>query len=158
MRARVLAFVQDLRSRGIDVSVAESLDALAAVATAGIERPVLREALAATLVKDERDRDAFDVLFDEAFPLVGPPRRAGPAEAATRRRNAGEPGGHGRGDGEGQGRRAPAADPRDARPDRRAPRGRGVRGAGERRPGVPPLRARERRCWRCPSTTSAAAT
>src|SRR5262245_46226218 len=72
------------------------MDALVAVAVAGLDRETLREALAATLVKDEHDRAAFDRLFDIAFPLGGTP-------AAPRRRRqgapqAGEPGtGRGRG-------------------------------------------------------------
>src|SRR5207302_1214265 len=72
MRARILDFVQTLRVRGgVEVSVAESLDALVAVAAVGVEREAMREALAAALVKHEADRPAFDRLFDEAFPLVG---------------------------------------------------------------------------------------
>src|SRR5439155_147319 len=72
MRARILDFVQTLRARGgVDVSVAESLDALVAVAAVGVEREAMREALAAALVKHEADRPAFDRLFDEAFPLAG---------------------------------------------------------------------------------------
>jgi uncharacterized protein with von Willebrand factor type A (vWA) domain len=71
MRARILAFVQALRERGVEVSVAEALDAVAAVAAAGVEREVLREALAACVVKDEADRPGFDALFDEMFPAVG---------------------------------------------------------------------------------------
>lgn len=74
MRERLLTFVHALRSRDVRISVAESLDALAAVAVAGVDRGVLREALAATLVKDERDRPAFDPLFDAHFPLAGPAR------------------------------------------------------------------------------------
>src|SRR5437667_260265 len=81
MRARILDFVQTLRARGgVDVSVAESLDALVAVAAVGVEREAMREALAAALVKHEADRPAFDRLFDEAFPL------AGGAEEGRRRR------------------------------------------------------------------------
>jgi len=71
VRGRLLAFVQALRTDGIAVSVAESMDAVAAVAAAGVERETMREALAAALVKDERDRPAFDRLFDRAFPLGG---------------------------------------------------------------------------------------
>src|SRR5437016_10744359 len=72
MRARILDFVQTLRARGgVEVSVAESLDALVAVAAVGVEREAMREALAAALVKHEADRPVFDQLFDEAFPLVG---------------------------------------------------------------------------------------
>lgn len=102
MRARVVDFVQELRRHGVPVSVAESIDALAAVGVAGIEREVLREALAATLVKDERDRPTFDPLFDVAFPLIG-------ADAASRRTKrarqpTGSPGGAGRGSGEDEGR------------------------------------------------------
>src|SRR5437667_265349 len=72
MRARILDFVQTLRAQGgVEVSVAESLDALVAVAAVGVEREPMREALAAALVKHEADRPAFDRLFDQAFPLVG---------------------------------------------------------------------------------------
>ena len=104
MRARILDFVQTLRARGgVDVSVAESLDALVAVAAVGVEREALREALAAALVKHEDDRPAFDRLFDEAFPLVG-----GEEEGRQRRRARGAgggavPTGAGRGTGDGAG-------------------------------------------------------
>lgn len=89
MQARILAFVAALRERGIDVSIAETLDAVAGVAAAGVEREVLRETLAATLVKDEGDRPAFDALFEKAFPLGGADAPAG----RRRRRRGGEPGG-----------------------------------------------------------------
>ncbi len=104
MRARVVDFVQELRSHGLPVSVAESIDALAAVAVAGVEREVLREALAATLVKDERDRPTFDPLFDVAFPLVGA-EEAGRRRTRARRRT-GMPAADGRGAGDGEGRPA----------------------------------------------------
>jgi len=89
MRARILGLVQALRARGVEVSVAETLDAVSAVAAAGVEREVLREALAACLVKHEGDRPPFDALFDEMFPLVG----AGEAEGRRRRRAPGGGGG-----------------------------------------------------------------
>src|SRR5437773_2435484 len=101
MRARILDFVQTLRVRGgVEVSVAESLDALVAVAAVGVEREAMREALAAALVKHEADRPAFDRLFDEAFPLAG-----GAEEGRRRRRGRGAgggtvPAGTGRGAGE----------------------------------------------------------
>src|SRR5213592_1011461 len=105
MRARILDFVQTLRARGgVEVSVAESLDALVAVAAVGVEREPMREALAAALVKHETDRPAFDRLFDQAFPLVG-----GAEEGRRRRRGAGGgavPTGAGRGVGEGSRARA----------------------------------------------------
>src|SRR5207244_9823319 len=84
MRSRILAFVQALRAEGIDVSLAETMDAARAVAAAGVEREVLRESLAACLVKDEGDRPVFDRLFDASFPLVG-----GEREAGRRRKRAG---------------------------------------------------------------------
>src|SRR6059036_1769752 len=101
MRARILDFVQTLRARGgVEVAVAESLDALVAVAAVGVEREAMREALAAALVKHEADRPAFDRLFDEAFPLAG-----GAEEGRRRRRGRGAgggtvPAGTGRGAGE----------------------------------------------------------
>ncbi|HWP67313.1 MAG TPA: VWA domain-containing protein, partial [Candidatus Limnocylindria bacterium] len=64
MRARLHGFVGALRAADVPVSVAEALDAMAAVAVAGVEREPLREALAATLVKDEQDRGVFDQLFE----------------------------------------------------------------------------------------------
>src|SRR3989442_2608714 len=82
MRSRILVFVQALRADGVDLSVAETMDAVRAVAAAGVEREVLRESLAACLVKDEADRPTFDRLFDAAFPLVGVERRAGARRAA----------------------------------------------------------------------------
>jgi uncharacterized protein with von Willebrand factor type A (vWA) domain len=106
MRARILEFVDTLRSHAFAISVAETMDALEAVGAAGVERPVLREALAATLVKDERDRAAFDRLFGEAFPLG---ERARPA--AARRRRRAEGGGRG-----GAGGRTGGGFPRDRRP------------------------------------------
>ncbi len=44
MRERIHTFVQALRGRGVEVSLAEGLDAMRAVAAAGVEREVLREA------------------------------------------------------------------------------------------------------------------
>lgn len=130
MRRRLLAFAQTLRAQGIELSVAETMDALAAVAAAGVARETLREALAATLVKDERDRAAFDRLFDAAFPLGGrhdEPRR--------RRRAAvpggAEPGGRGQGGeaaGGGGRRRDDEAESRGERPAQ-------VERAGPREPG-----------------------
>ena len=89
MRERIHVFVQALRARGMEISVAEALDAMRAVAAAGVEREVLREALAACLVKDESDRPTFDPLFDELFPAVG----AAGEEGRRRRRTKGPGGG-----------------------------------------------------------------
>src|SRR5438034_1308114 len=117
MRARILDFVQTLRARaGVEVSVAESLDALVAVAAVGVEREPMREALAAALVKHEADRPAFDRLFDEAFPLVG-----GAEEGRRRRRARGAGGGRvptGAGRGAGDGGRSRLRDEREERRER----------------------------------------
>src|SRR5713226_6260544 len=67
MRERLLQFINQLREAGIRVSVAESLDAANAVATAGLARTPFREALSATLIKDESDRPAFERLFDSFY-------------------------------------------------------------------------------------------
>ena len=56
-----------MRAAGIPASVAEALDATHAVATVGLDRSVFREALAATLVKDEAARPIFDDIFDLFF-------------------------------------------------------------------------------------------
>src|SRR5213078_2255051 len=122
MRARILDFVQTLRARGgVEVSVAESLDALVAVAAVGVEREPMREALAAALVKHEADRPAFDRLFDQAFPLVGGD------EEGRRRRARGAGGGAvptGAGRGAGDGGRARLRDEREERGESRAARAR----------------------------------
>lgn len=67
MREALLGFITHLREAGVRISVAESLDAASAVAAAGLERVRMREALAATLVKDEADRPAFDREFELYF-------------------------------------------------------------------------------------------
>jgi hypothetical protein len=67
MREAILGFIGRLREAGVRISVAESLDAAQAVAASGLERTRMREALAATLVKDEADRPTFDREFDLYF-------------------------------------------------------------------------------------------
>jgi uncharacterized protein len=79
MREALLGFIVRLREAGVRISVAESIDAAQAVAAAGMERVRMREALAATLVKDEADRPIFDREFESYF---GAPRR--PASAPKR--------------------------------------------------------------------------
>jgi len=135
MRARILGFVQALREDGLAVSVAEALDAVAAVAAGGVDRPVLREALAATLVKDEADRPAFDARFEAMFPALGAPD----APARKKRGGHGVPSGEGpgaRGRGGAGGRGTPPR--RDEPPSAAAP----VRAARDARE---PTAARERR-------------
>src|SRR5262245_13279135 len=129
MRARILEFVQALREDGVEVSVAETLDAVAAVAAAGVEREVLREALAAALVKDEGDRPRFDRLFDAMFPLGGamgeePGRK-------RRRRTGGGAAGDGAGSGTGEGRGGRREEARGEPVPARAPDGDAPARAGE---------------------------
>jgi len=69
MREQLVGFFDALRQAGLQPSVSETLDASAALVHAGIERPVLREALAATLIKDHADRTIFDDVFDRYFAL-----------------------------------------------------------------------------------------
>ncbi len=68
MDERILEFIGDLRRAEMRISPSEALDALAAAATVGLEdRETFKTALAATLVKEARDRETFDRLFDLYF-------------------------------------------------------------------------------------------
>ncbi|MCO5969692.1 vWA domain-containing protein [Actinoallomurus soli] len=75
---RHLGFVAALREAGLPVSLAEGLDAVHALAAIDLaERESLRAAYAATLVKRQASREAFDTLFDLWFPPVtGSPEEA----------------------------------------------------------------------------------
>ncbi|GAA1890411.1 VWA domain-containing protein [Lapillicoccus jejuensis] len=77
MEAALHRFVRFLRLRGVRVSVAEGVDALRAAAQPGVlaDRETLRAALAVSLVKDRRDLEVFDEVFDRFFALsaVVPP-------------------------------------------------------------------------------------
>lgn len=76
---RQVAFLGALRTAGLPVSLAESLDAARAVATVGYgDREYLRAALAATCLKRAVHRAAFDALFDLYFP----PATGEPAEGS----------------------------------------------------------------------------
>ena len=71
-------FVRLLRLRGVRVSVTEVLDALRAAAVPGAlaDRETLRCVLRAALIKDRRDEELFDELFDRYFrlePVAAPP-------------------------------------------------------------------------------------
>lgn len=78
MRDVTLRFIDALRTAGLRISVSESIDAVQAVAAVGIEREPLREALAASLVKDEADRPLFDATFARFFALPGARRKGTP--------------------------------------------------------------------------------
>jgi uncharacterized protein len=62
-------FVRLLRLRGVRVSVTEALDAMRAAAQPGAlaDRETLRGVLRVALVKDRRDEELFDELFDRYF-------------------------------------------------------------------------------------------
>lgn len=71
---RHLEFVAALRAAGLPVSLAEGLDAVRALETLGLcDREAVRSGYAATVLKHEVHRPAFDRIFDLFFPpLVGP--------------------------------------------------------------------------------------
>jgi uncharacterized protein with von Willebrand factor type A (vWA) domain len=73
MEHRLLRFFEALRSEGLPVSPAETIDALRAIGQVGIERSTLREALAACVVKRAEDLPVFHSLFDRFFPR--PPKK-----------------------------------------------------------------------------------
>ena len=66
-------FVRVLRRHQLRVSPAESLDALHALQQVGLgERKVVRDALRATMVKNQEDSETFDRLFDLFFSIRPP--------------------------------------------------------------------------------------
>ncbi len=69
----VNGFIVELRAVGIPASLTETIDAVQAVENLGIDdRESLRTALAATLVKNQAHRRAFDTIFEVYFSLRGP--------------------------------------------------------------------------------------
>lgn len=95
-RDHLIKFIEALRTAGVRISVAESIDAMNAVAAAGLERERMREALAASLIKDEADREAFDRSFEAFFaiarraPVEHPDQRGEQVSAASGRGRPGE--------------------------------------------------------------------
>jgi uncharacterized protein len=67
LRDQLVDFIAALRDAGVRISVAESIDAMNAVAAVGLERARMHEALAASLIKDEADRAIFDESFNRFF-------------------------------------------------------------------------------------------
>ncbi len=65
-------FVRLLRLRGVRISIPEALDAMACARQPGMlrDRETLRAALRVALVKDRRDEEIFDEIFDQFFALV----------------------------------------------------------------------------------------
>ncbi len=70
---RHIAFLEALRGAGLSVSLAEDLDAVAALSALGwSDRDIVHAGYAATLVKKQVQRPIFDALFDLYFPrMVG---------------------------------------------------------------------------------------
>jgi uncharacterized protein len=86
---RHVAFLEALRGAGLSVSLAEGLDAVAALSVLPWdERETVHAAYAATMVKKQSQRPTFDALFDVYFPrLVGEGADrddADPSEGAVR--------------------------------------------------------------------------
>jgi uncharacterized protein with von Willebrand factor type A (vWA) domain len=79
---RHAGFVAALRGAGLPISPVEGLDAVRAMAVIDLaDRASLRAAYAATVIKSQAHRPAFDMLFDLWFPpLIGP---GGPGPGAT---------------------------------------------------------------------------
>ena len=72
METALHRFVRLLRLRGVRISIPEALDAMAGAAQPGMlrDRGQLRAALRAALIKDRRDEETFDEIFDRFFALV----------------------------------------------------------------------------------------
>lgn len=74
MDDRLTEFVRGMRAAGVRVSVAEATDALRAMAVLGVQdKPLFRQSLRTTLIKDARDYAVFDRLFPLYFGSGGPP-------------------------------------------------------------------------------------
>jgi uncharacterized protein with von Willebrand factor type A (vWA) domain len=110
LKDRLLSFIDALREAGLAITLAEALDAMHVVGVTGVEPHAFREGLAATLVKDEADRPAFDAGFDRFFAVPG--RRRGRGERPR-------PFDEGQGHGKGSTQTAPASG--DRRPHRDEP-------------------------------------
>lgn len=110
LREQLIRFVAELRAAGIRVSVAESIDAMNAVAAVGLDRVRMREALAAALIKDEADRIRFDEIFSNFF--------AAPAGEPKGRRH---PEHRGQAESAGSGRGQPGEMPQSVKPAEKIP-------------------------------------
>src|SRR5690242_13053428 len=77
MEDRIVEFAGLLRRNGIRVSTAETLDALRAVGTTGVERrATFKISLRTAMVKRSSDVPVYDELFDVFFSGVGDVIRA----------------------------------------------------------------------------------
>ncbi len=89
----LLDFIAELRHACVPISVAESLDAMRAITLAGLARLRLREALRASLIKDEAHRDTFERAFSAFF---APPRKVSGDPRQSRGAHIGLHGAHSR--------------------------------------------------------------
>jgi len=87
LAGRHVDFLVALRTAGLPVSLAEGVDAVAALSTLRWDdRETVRTAYAATLVKRHAHRPTFDTLFDLYYPrLVGAASPVSTAEASSGR-------------------------------------------------------------------------
>lgn len=78
MEAALHRFVRLLRLRQVRISIPEALDAMACARQPGMlaDKAHLKAALRVALIKDRRDEEIFDEIFDQFFALV----KVGPAE------------------------------------------------------------------------------
>ena len=75
---RLVSFVEALRLKGINAGPSETIDAAQVATVLGFDdREILREGLAAALVRRDGQRDVFDMTFDLFFPAgIGTPEAA----------------------------------------------------------------------------------
>ena len=116
LRDQLVNFIASLRDAGVRISVAESLDAMNAVAAVGLERARLHEALAAALIKDEADRAIFDESFNRFFASPRAERSEHPDQRGDQVSAAA-----------GRGRPGEHPSPRDESPPRKAEQAQGTR-------------------------------
>ena len=109
MEERILEFIGDLRRAEIRISTAEALDALGASAEVGLtDRETFKATLASTLIKEARDEETFNRIFNLYFLDLealgeGLKKALGPEDPRPpRRRPRRRPGGRGRGGAGGQ--------------------------------------------------------
>jgi uncharacterized protein with von Willebrand factor type A (vWA) domain len=81
MENAVHRFVRLLRLRQVRISIPEALDAMACAREPGMlaDKAHLKAALRVALIKDRRDEEVFDEIFDRFFALV----KVGPEEPGT---------------------------------------------------------------------------
>jgi uncharacterized protein with von Willebrand factor type A (vWA) domain len=121
LRDQLVTFIAALRDAGVRISVAESIDAMNAVAAVGLERALMHEALAAALIKDEVDRAIFDEAFNRFFASPRAQRGEHPDQRGDQVSAAA-----------GRGRPGEDPSPRDDEPPRKSEQPRDGAGASDR--------------------------